>query len=61
MLEKMLLYHRYEEYVKEENESQRIQQEEYEAQQEDMRAEMTNMSDFSRNISMPSIPNIGSL
>lgn len=55
----MLLYHRYEDYVKEENESQKQQQEEYEEQQADMRAEMSsiqnNMNNFGKNFSVPSI------
>ena len=55
----MLLYHRYEDYVKEENESQKQQQEEYEEQQADMRAEMSsiqnNMNNSGKNFSVPSI------
>ena len=54
----MLLYHRYEEYVKEENENQKQQQSEYEMQHDDMRAEMEsmsrNMSSFSSGMNIPS-------
>ena len=64
----MMLYHRYEDYIKEENESQKMQQAEYEEQQADMKAEISSMqnsmSNFGKNFSMPimsSIPTINQL
>ena len=58
----MMLYHRYEDYIKEENESQKMQQAEYEEQQADMKAEISsvqnNMSNFGKNFSMPIMPSI---
>lgn len=49
----MMLYHRYEEYVKEENEQQKAQEAEYEERYEDMRSEMGSVSDMSKNFNVP--------
>ncbi len=58
----MLLYHRYEKYIQEENEQQERQQAEYEQQNEDMHSEMASMrSDMGKmvgNIVMPTMPSM---
>lgn len=47
----MMLYKRYEEYVKEENEQQEAQQKEYESRYDDMKYDHSNMaSQISKNV-----------
>lgn len=57
----MLLFHRYEKLVEEENSERERQQEEYEQQNEDMHGEMATMrSDMNNMIGRMSMPNIPS-
>lgn len=53
----MLLYHRYEKYVEEENESNKQQEMEYQERHSDMMSEVNdmknNMPNYEKNFSMP--------
>lgn len=55
----MLLYHKYEDYVKEENKSNQQQYEDYSQQQDDMKSEMNSMVNSMNN--KFNIPNMGGL